>query len=172
MGFLVENMFVKWIIKLEHSEISTKRQILTESVKKAMDQTLMMMLKVTMASGNIQPKRSLFWWLKKLNMQINWKERCLLVKLRANITQMHLKCQQQVDKISHQEKILLWEAQKISSSNRDDLALTANQLPIKNNHKQSKTIKSWRVLSDLKLIHCQDRMKLYSECLVAKGIHP
>lgn len=136
---------------------------------KVMNRTQMMMLKVTMASGNIQPKRSLFWWIKKLSMQINWKERCQLKKQRVSITQMHLKCQQQVDKIFHQEKILLWEAQKISSSNRDDLALTANQLPIKNIHKQSKITKSWRVPSDLKLIHYQGRMKLYSGWLVIKG---
>ena len=132
-------MFVKWITKLEHSEISIKRQIQMEWVMIVMTQIQMRTLKVTMASGHIQLwKRKLVWWIKKLNMQINWKERCQLEKLQVNIIQMHRKCQQQVVKIFHQEKMIQWEVQKISSSTNADPALMAKQLHIKNKLKQKK----------------------------------
>lgn len=52
--FLAQTMSVKWIIKLEHLEISIKLQILTESVMIVTIRNLMKMPKVTMAIGNIQ----------------------------------------------------------------------------------------------------------------------
>ena len=47
-------MFVKWTTKLEHLEISIKRQIQKEKVKTAKGQIQMMMPKVMMANGSTQ----------------------------------------------------------------------------------------------------------------------
>ena len=164
MDFLVENMSEKWTTKLEHLEISTKLQIPMEWVMTAMDQIQKKMLKVTMANGNIQLKRNLFWWLKKLNMQINWKERCQLKKQRVNITQINQKCHQQVVYQIFHQGILQLEVQKISSSIKEDLAWKANHQLIKNKHRQNKIKKRWRVQWDQRLRHYQGRMKLYRGC--------